>query len=87
MGYRDKMDRISVDSIRLGAFVTTPVFDILTVQVTASMIDYRVAIDSGKYLEGDREPQLFTEFWSFVLGLLASPPAPVRWLFDKGGPS
>ncbi|MEK6248802.1 MAG: hypothetical protein N2C12_11525, partial [Planctomycetales bacterium] len=57
---------IQIRRSELAEATSANVFDTLTVQVTASAIDYRVSIDTGKYLSGSRSPDDFTEFWSFV---------------------
>jgi hypothetical protein len=66
MGYRDHMDQIRIQSGILAETTTSSEFDVLTVQVTASAIDYRVSVETGEYLSGNRSPDQFTEFWSFV---------------------
>ena len=66
MGYRDKMEKIEVGSVFLAEVTTSHVFEILTVQVSASAVDYRVSIETGKYVTGSRSPEPFVEFWSFV---------------------
>lgn len=66
MGFRDHMEKIKVESVILAEFATTAIFDALTVQVTASLIDYRESLETGKYLEGKKSRERFTEFWSFV---------------------
>lgn len=66
LGYRDHMEQIEFRSSLLAEAKAAGVFDVLTVQITASAIDYRVSLESGKYLSGNRSPERFTEFWSFV---------------------
>jgi uncharacterized tellurite resistance protein B-like protein len=66
MGYRDHMEQIQVHSSRLAEATTSEVFEVLTVQVDASAIDYRVSIKSGAYLSGSRSREAFMEYWSFV---------------------
>ena len=66
MGYRDHMEQIRIKSLRLAEATTSYPFDVLTVEVTASAIDFRESIETGEYLSGSRSPSQFTEFWSFV---------------------
>lgn len=66
MGYRDQMEQIRIDSSLLAEGTVSHVFDVLTVQVVATAIDYRVSIESGTFVSGNRAPEQFTEFWSFV---------------------
>ena len=66
MGYRDHMENIRIESALLAEASTSGEYEVLTVQVTASAIDYRVSIKSGKFLSGSPTPESFTEFWSFV---------------------
>lgn len=65
-GYRDHMQKIQIHSARLAEATTSGAFDVLTVEVTASAVDYRVSIKTGSHLSGSRSPEQFTEFWSFV---------------------
>ncbi|MGY8653196.1 MAG: TIM44-like domain-containing protein [Verrucomicrobiia bacterium] len=66
MDYRDHMEEIEIESTIFAEFSTTAIFDVLTIQVTALLIDYRESLATGKYLKGNKTPQRFTEFWSFV---------------------
>ncbi len=66
MGYRDHMEQIRIRSSLLAEATTSDVFEVLTVQIEASAVDYRVSIESGKYLSGSRSPEQFLEYWSFV---------------------
>jgi tellurite resistance protein len=66
MDYRDQMEHIQIRSASLAEANASHVFDVLTVQITASAIDYRVSIETGKYLSGNRTADTFTEFWSFI---------------------
>ena len=65
-GYRDHMESIRIHNALLAEVEADEVFDTLTVQVIASAVDYRVAIDTGKFLSGDRNSSRFVEYWSFV---------------------
>ncbi|MDA7657276.1 TIM44-like domain-containing protein [Verrucomicrobia bacterium] len=65
-GYRDHMDGISVRETKLAEFQAGDVFESITIQVTATAIDYRVSFETGEFLSGNRSPDQFTEYWSFV---------------------
>jgi hypothetical protein len=65
-GFRDYMEEISVQKTNLAEFQAGDVFESITIQVTATAIDYRVSFETGKFLSGNRAPDRFTEYWSFV---------------------
>lgn len=65
-GYRDHMEQIVVKESNLAEFQAGDVFESITIQVTASAVDYRVSYESGEFLSGDRAASDFTEYWSFV---------------------
>lgn len=65
-GYRDQMSDIQLKDYQLAEADPNSVFDVLTVCVTASLIDVRVSIQDGSYISGNKRPTTFTEFWSFV---------------------
>jgi uncharacterized tellurite resistance protein B-like protein len=66
MGYRDFIERIQIHSADLVEATSSQVFDIVTVLVRASAVDYRVSLETGKYISGNQLPEGFTECWSFV---------------------
>jgi len=66
MGYRDHMEGVLVERAALAEAASSGIFDVLTIKVAATAIDYRVSIDAGKYISGDKTRHGFTEFWSFV---------------------
>ena len=65
-GYRDHMDAINVQETRLAGYEMGQAFDTMTIEVTASAVDYRVSLADGSFVSGDRSSASFTEFWSFV---------------------
>jgi predicted lipid-binding transport protein (Tim44 family) len=65
-GYRDQISDLTIDSRDLAEFTQDDAFDILTVVVTATAVDFRVSIDTGQYVSGNRDPDTFTELWTFV---------------------
>ncbi len=66
MGYRDHMEGLIVERVEFAEAASSGIFDILTVKVMATTIDYRVSIDTGRHVSGDKSRHAFTEFWSFV---------------------
>ena len=65
-GYRERLEQIDVQQARFADWVSQGVFDVLTVEVRASMVDYRVAAETGKWLSGSRRAESFLEYWSFI---------------------
>lgn len=66
LGYRNRMDKVSVRSMRFAHFASRDLFDVLTVEVEAAAVDQRIALSDGALISGSAEPQVFVEFWSFV---------------------
>ena len=65
-GYREQLDRIKVRQVQLARFESNGLFDMLSVQVDASLVDQRVSAETGKHISGGSSPEAFTEYWSFV---------------------
>ena len=66
LGYRDHMERLDVTHVEFAEVVDEGRLQIVTVRVTATAVDYRVALESGKRISGERNAQTFREYWSFV---------------------
>lgn len=66
LGYRDHMENITIHFADIEQIVPTGPFDILTVRVRASAVDYRQDLRTGKRISGATSAESFTEFWSFV---------------------
>jgi len=66
MGWRGHMVDVVVHNVHLESFHSDNHFDVLTVSVSASAIDYRVSLKTNKFISGDRTKQHFVEFWSFI---------------------
>ena len=47
LGYREQLDEISVRNVWLARFDSDGLFEVLTVKVTASMVDQRVSLKTG----------------------------------------
>ncbi len=65
-GYRDHMENIQIHNCHIARVKSSRVFDMISVRITASAVDYRVDINSGLYISGSKSPALFVEYWSFI---------------------
>lgn len=65
-GVRDHMQDITVLAMDIVQLQSDEVFDTVTVRIRARAVDYRVSLKTGKYVEGSKSPETFTEYWSFV---------------------
>jgi uncharacterized tellurite resistance protein B-like protein len=65
-GYREHLDRITIRDAQLARFDANSVFEVLTVAVEASMVDYRISQTNGERISGNTSLQSFTEYWSFI---------------------
>lgn len=66
LGYRDRMDDLTIDATELAHFRTEGPVEALTVAITATAVDHRVRLRDGSHLSGSRRPELFREYWTFV---------------------
>ncbi len=66
LGYHDQMEEITISNLWLEDFSTGGGFQSVTVGITANAIDYRVSLSDGEYLSGSRQPEYFTEYWTFL---------------------
>ena len=66
LGYREKLSQIKVRNVRLARFDTSGLFDVLSVAVSASLVDQRISTATGEVIRGSGSPERFTEYWSFV---------------------
>lgn len=65
-GFRNHMEQVEVHDVTLAHVHTDHVFDVVTVRIRASAIDYRVSLEGNRYLEGSRSRSTFVEFWSLL---------------------
>jgi predicted nucleic acid-binding Zn ribbon protein len=65
-GYRDFMSQITISGARLVEFAEGPVFDIVTLRIDASAVDYRASLKDGHYISGSRAAEPFAEYWSWM---------------------
>ena len=66
LGYREQLDKITVHHVCLARFESDGLFEVLTVEVVASMVDQRVALEAGTKVGGSSQAEPFTEYWSLV---------------------
>jgi len=66
LGYREKLSQIKVRNVSLARFDTSGLFDVLSVAVSASLVDQRFSTSTGEVIRGSGSPERFTEYWSFV---------------------
>jgi hypothetical protein len=62
----DVMNDIQVRSIQLAEVTSDDVFDVATVRVAASAVDYRITTSTGQRHDGPTTAEPFVEFWSFM---------------------
>jgi uncharacterized tellurite resistance protein B-like protein len=65
-GYREHLDRIEIRDAQFAHFDANSVFEVLTVAVEASMVDYRISPETGQRISGNTDSKSFTEYWSFI---------------------
>ena len=80
LGYREKIDHTLIHSIRFKSFESTGAFDVLTVELNSSSTEYRVSLNSGAYLSGDRKAATRIEYWTLVRAHGAKPTAALQGL-------
>jgi len=66
LGYRPMMENLSILEIAPAQVECGPVFDVLTMRISATARDYRVSVETGRAIPGSEEAAQFTEYWSFI---------------------
>ena len=66
LGYREQLDEIKVRQTGLARFDSEGPFEVLTVKVTASLVEQRVSLKTGATVGGSSTAEPFTEYWSLV---------------------
>ena len=64
--YREKLEKIRVRKMQIAEWRSAGMFEVLTVEVAASMADYRVGPETGEWISGSRKVESFVEYWSFI---------------------
>ncbi len=77
-GWRDHMENIRILHCDVDSLDDSEHFDTLNVRITASAVDYRQSLDTGKRIGGSSAPETFTEYWSFIrrTGVTTDPDKP-----------
>jgi predicted lipid-binding transport protein (Tim44 family)/uncharacterized tellurite resistance protein B-like protein len=65
-GVRDHMERLTVDDLYVAQVDSDRLFDTVTVAVSATAVDYQVDAKTGRHVRGSKQPESFTEYWSFL---------------------
>ncbi|MEE3369354.1 MAG: TIM44-like domain-containing protein [Planctomycetota bacterium] len=66
LGYREQLSQIKIWNVSLARFDTSGLFDVLSVEVSAALVDQRISTATGEVIRGSGSPEGFTEYWSFV---------------------
>jgi len=66
LGYRNRMDRVTVQRATLAEARSDALFDELAVRIQASAVDQKVRLADGGVVSGSASPQTFVEVWSFL---------------------
>jgi hypothetical protein len=65
-GYRDRMDNLAIDDVRIADLTCAGLFDEISVRIAARAADYRVSLTTGKWIRGYPTSMPFVEVWSFL---------------------
>jgi len=65
-GWRDHMEGLNIRSIEIAQVESDGVYDVLSMRIVASAINYHEAIGTGKRLPGQSYPSEFAEVWTFI---------------------
>jgi len=65
-GYRPSVSNVVIHKMLLAQVNRDEFFDQVTVRIKASCIAYRVSLDTGKYVSGNRKTETFVEYWTFL---------------------
>ena len=66
LGYREQHDWFWFQYVGLARFDSDGLFEVLTVKVTASLVERRVSLKTGATVGGSWKGEPFTEYWSLV---------------------
>jgi tellurite resistance protein len=66
LGYRDRMDGLTVDAVTLVHCESGERLDTATLRIAATAADYRVSLATGGRVSGSTSPERFAEYWTFV---------------------
>jgi hypothetical protein len=66
LGYRDHMENIRCDSVKIAAVTSKGLFDEVSVRIEAAAKDYRESIADGRRISGSTSVEPFVEIWTFL---------------------
>ncbi|PHR96165.1 MAG: hypothetical protein COA78_29070 [Blastopirellula sp.] len=91
LGYRNVMEQVRVtNSVPLEVLSNRNKensFEVISVQLQAKAVDYRVSRDTGKEIRGSRNSETFTEIWTFIRRSNAKTPSESRGLIEGDCPN
>ena len=65
-GYRPSVSNVVIHQMLLAQVNRDDFFDLVTIRINASCIAYRVSLDTGQYVSGNRKTETFVEYWTFL---------------------
>ncbi len=65
-GYRPSVSNVVIHQMLLAQVNRDDFFDLVTIRIKASCIAYRVSLDTGQYVSGNRKTETFVEYWTFL---------------------
>ena len=66
LGYRNRMENVVVRQTLLAQVESDEPFDVVTVRIRASALDYRQRLADGNRIAGTARTDTFVEFWTFL---------------------
>jgi hypothetical protein len=66
LGWRDRMEHLHVQDVRLAQVSSGDVFTAAPVRIAASAINDRISLADGSRLPGSRAAESFVEFWTWL---------------------
>jgi len=64
--YRPHVSDVVIHKMLLAQVNRDDFFDLVTVRIQASCVSYRVSLDEGKFVSGNRASETFVEYWTFL---------------------
>jgi predicted lipid-binding transport protein (Tim44 family) len=66
-GLINKLEGMQVSRVEIVAYPDDPFFDVITVRIFASMLDYTIRESNGKLVGGNKDIiRSFSEYWTFI---------------------
>ncbi len=65
-GYRPRVSDVVIHQMLLAQVNSDEFFHQATVRIKASCVAYRVSLDTGKYVSGNRNKETFVEYWTYL---------------------